>query len=178
MALSYLLGSIPTAYLIVRKYMHKDIRKLGSGNVGTMNVRSLMGWKASFAVFLCDATKGILAVYLCLIFGVNPYIGLLLSVTGHIYPIWLKCHGGKGIATAFGGLLILKEWYAMLFFILFWLIAYKAIWKENDDIANMAGAIGVVIYGFVSGLKWGLILMAVIVFIKHFQIIKKDIIIK
>lgn len=172
MALSYLIGSLPTAYLIVRKYVHKDIRKLGSGNVGTMNVRSLMGWKASLAVLLCDASKGSLAVYLCLIYGVNPYIGLLLSVTGHIYPIWLKGHGGKGIATAFGGLLILKQWYAMLFFILFWLIAYNLIWRRNFDISNMAGAFGVVIYGLASGLNWGIILMAALVFFKHFQVNK------
>lgn len=171
LTLSYLLGSFPTAYLIVRKYNHKDIRKLGSGNVGTMNVRSLMGCKASFAVFLCDAAKGILAVYLCLVFNVNPYIGLLLSVAGHIYPIWLKYRGGKGIATAFGGLLMLRQWHAMLFFILFWLIAYNFIWRRNIDFSNMAGAFGVVIYGFASGLNWGLILMAVLVFFKHYHVI-------
>lgn len=170
--LSYLLGSIPTAYLIVRMLQKKDIRKIGSGNVGTANVWCLAGWKAAVVVLLCDIAKGIWAVCICYILHTNPSIGLVMSVAGHIYTPWLKFHGGKGLAAGLGGVLALGLWQAVIVFAGIWVISYLLIWKKNMDLANLAGVAGVMIYGFAAGPHWGIIIMAAIIILKHCQVIK------
>lgn len=171
--LSYLLGSIPTGYIIVRIKQHKDIRQLGSGNVGALNVFTIMGWKSSLIVFLCDLVKGIGAVCLCFLFGVNPSIGLVMSVIGHIYPVWLKFRGGKGLTVALGGVLALGIWQVVIVFPLTWLIFYLLICKKNMDVSNLMAAFGVAVYGFIANLNYGLIIMAAVVMFKHYQVLKQ-----
>lgn len=168
--LSYLIGSIPTAYLVIKASQNSDIRKMGSGNVGAMNVFDLMGWKAAVLVFLIDALKGIAAVYICTFFGVNPYIGLITAVFGHIYPLWLKFNGGKGLSTGLGGVLVLMQWKAVLVFALVWGIFFLLICKKKMDISNLAALSGVIVYGLVAG-NYGLIILIVLISIKHIQVL-------
>lgn len=169
---SFFLGSIPTAYLLVRIWKHQDIRQLGSRNVGTMNVRSLMGWRAALVVFLCDAVKGVGSVYLCLLLDVDPNLGLAMAVAGHLYSPWLSFRGGKGLATALGGVVASGQWPVLLVFVMVWLPSYPVIWRNKINQANLAGALGVVVYGLAAGSRWGLIIMAVLIVWKHWQVIK------
>lgn len=113
---SYLLGSIPTAYLAGKLWRGIDIRRYGSGNVGTMNARAVLGWGAAVPVFLLDLGKGMLVVYLARLAGLEGNIALLAAVVGHIYPVWLRWQGGKGLATAFGGLLLEQQFFGILAF--------------------------------------------------------------
>jgi glycerol-3-phosphate acyltransferase PlsY len=99
--LAYLCGSIPFGLVVGKLFYHVDVRQYGSGNVGTTNVFRVLGKRAGVAVLICDMLKGyipaILAVWL---FGPWPTIFIAAApVVGHIYSIFLKGKGGKGIAT-------------------------------------------------------------------------------
>ncbi len=109
-AAAYLLGCFCTAYYLVRWRMGQDIRTMGSGNAGAKNAGRILGPAGFAAVFLGDVAKGGLAVGLALWQGLAPW-GVLLAylavVLGHLYPVQLGFQGGKGVATGFGGLLVL-----------------------------------------------------------------------
>ena len=109
--ISYLLGSIPTGYLVGKYIKNIDLRKVGSGSTGATNVlRNVGKWPALF-VFLIDVAKGFAAVKVTDIFISNTQITLLaglLAISGHIWPIWLKGKGGKAVATGLGFFLALS----------------------------------------------------------------------
>lgn len=119
-ALSYLLGSIPFGYLLVRIFRGEDVRKSGSGNIGATNV-SRKSPVLGVATLLLDALKGsaaaLLSYFLWIRMGLRsgaldvlPFIPMSIaaffSVVGHVFPIWLKFHGGKGVATGLGSFAI------------------------------------------------------------------------
>lgn len=105
---SYLLGSIPTAYLVVKRLKRVDIRSVGSGNVGATNVTRSAGFTAGAFVFAVDLAKGLAAVLLVarvLQPDAGPAFRLacgLAAVIGHVAPVFLKFQGGKGVATTIG----------------------------------------------------------------------------
>ena len=106
LSLGYLLGSIPFGYLLVRVTGGGDIRFLGSGNIGATNVARTSGWSVGVVTLLLDAAKGFFAVWLTAHFSggnfrIMMYAGLA-AILGHVFPIWLKFAGGKGVATALG----------------------------------------------------------------------------
>lgn len=109
LVLAYLLGSIPFGYLIVRLRGGGDIRETGSGGTGATNVTRRAGKWAGILTLLLDAVKGALAVVIARLllaqdFGVNWWVTLaaLAAIMGHIFPVWLKFRGGKGVATGLG----------------------------------------------------------------------------
>jgi acyl phosphate:glycerol-3-phosphate acyltransferase len=103
---SYLIGSIPFSYLVARAFGVSDVRRVGSGNVGATNVLRTAGRPAGVLAFLLDAGKGALAAALAggLAPGDRalPALAALAAVAGHMYPVWLRFHGGKGVATGLG----------------------------------------------------------------------------
>jgi glycerol-3-phosphate acyltransferase PlsY len=109
---AYLLGSIPTGYLLIRLFKKQDIRAMGSGSTGATNVLRSGAKGLGAATFLLDVLKGVLAVFLgakLSNYGFPPIpvhnaeaLAALCAVLGHIYPIWLDFKGGKGVATDFG----------------------------------------------------------------------------
>ncbi len=105
LACGYLLGSIPSGYLVSKLLANIDIREVGSGSTGATNVLRHVGKKAALIVFLIDVGKGMLAVliakYLLLSDLWQVSIGLT-ALAGHIWPIWLKWRGGKAVATGLG----------------------------------------------------------------------------
>ena len=106
LALGYLLGSIPFGLLLTRVVTGTDIRKVGSGNIGTTNVLRTGNKGLAAAVLLLDAGKAVAAGLLAAaLFGVAPMWGAAAALVGHCYPVWLKFRGGKGVATFFGALL-------------------------------------------------------------------------
>jgi acyl phosphate:glycerol-3-phosphate acyltransferase len=126
---AYLVGSFPTGYLLVRLFLHKDIRDIGSGNIGTTNVIRTGAKGLGAATFVLDIFKGSLAVLLC-DYLVNRVYGTccnhrfsvliaLCAVLGHIFPVWLRFKGGKGVATAFGVFLVISPWAALAAFGIF-----------------------------------------------------------
>jgi acyl phosphate:glycerol-3-phosphate acyltransferase len=112
-AVSYLLGSIPFGYLLVRIFRGEDVRKIGSGNIGATNV-SRKSPALGALTLLLDAAKGFLAVeFATKISALESEAQLremmataaLFAIAGHMFPLWLKFRGGKGVATALGGFL-------------------------------------------------------------------------
>jgi len=113
---AYVLGSLPTAYLLVRLMTGKDVRVYGSGNVGGTNALRTAGWKVGVVVTAIDVVKGALPVWLMSRF--NPEsawiaAAMLAAVLGHCYPVWLKFKGGKGVATCFGAFLVIAPLSAL-----------------------------------------------------------------
>ncbi len=109
---SYLLGSIPFGYLLVRVFRGEDVRSSGSGNIGATNV-ARRSPALGVATLVLDAGKGFAAVLLAKIIFAEPHGNLLLTtaaffaVLGHLFPPWLKFHGGKGVATGVGSLALI-----------------------------------------------------------------------
>jgi acyl phosphate:glycerol-3-phosphate acyltransferase len=102
---AYLLGSIPFAFLIARRWRGIDLRRSGSGNVGATNVMRTAGTRSAVAVVALDIIKGAAVVVLAdraLPGFLAASAAGLAAIIGHIYPVWLRFRGGKGVATAFG----------------------------------------------------------------------------
>lgn len=113
--ISYLIGSIPTGYIIVKLFTGQDIRTIGSGSTGATNVKRVMGKKWFFTVMILDAIKGALPVVLTSIFatvftdiGLLPVIAAVCVILGHSKSIFLKFTGGKSVASGVGTLLALN----------------------------------------------------------------------
>lgn len=123
---SYLIGSIPTGYIVVKLFTGQDIRTLGSGSTGATNVKRIMGKKWFFIVMLLDAFKGALPVVLTALFataykelGIMPVIAAICVILGHSKSIFLKFTGGKSVASGVGTLLALN-WQAGLIIAVIW----------------------------------------------------------
>jgi len=104
-ALGYLLGSIPFAWLVVRGWRAVDLRRAGSGNLGAANVARTAGLAAGLLVALLDIAKGAASVVMAVRMthdSAAAAVAGFAAVVGHVYPIWLRFHGGKGAATACG----------------------------------------------------------------------------
>ena len=128
----YLFGSFPAGYFAGR-LAGVDVRTVGSGNIGATNVLRVLGKKWGYPVFLIDVLKGFAAVRIAYILarywpGAQPYaeyVGILtaiMSVTGHMFPIWLGFKGGKGVATSAGALFGLMPWAVPCVFLVWWLV--------------------------------------------------------
>lgn len=103
--LSYLAGSVPTGYLLVRLFFKRDVREMGSGNTGATNVLRVRGWKTALPVAVVDVLKGFLPVFLVLKGSDDPVFAAvcgLLAVVGHCFPFSIGFRGGKGVATSLG----------------------------------------------------------------------------
>ena len=137
-AASYLLGSIPFGYLLVRIFRGEDVRLTGSGNIGATNV-SRKSPALGVVTLVLDALKGSTAVALAAGFGPidapKPYglmsLAATLAVAGHIFPIWLKFRGGKGVATGLGSFLMIAPKAVLLaaglFFVVVLLFRYVSL---------------------------------------------------
>ena len=121
-AFSYLLGSIPFGFILVRVFRGQDIRKTGSDNIGATNV-ARSSHVLGVLTLILDALKGLAAVVLALTFfpGRNVIAGLaaLFAIIGHAFPIWLKFRGGKGVATGLGSFALLAPKSILFMFAIF-----------------------------------------------------------
>ncbi|HWM90093.1 MAG TPA: glycerol-3-phosphate 1-O-acyltransferase PlsY [Thermoanaerobaculia bacterium] len=107
LVLAYLLGSIPFSWLIVKLRAGKDVRTVGSGNVGATNAMRAAGKAAGISALLLDIAKGVAAVLIARRLGSPPALvgaAAFFAMLGHCYPVWLKFQGGKGVATSAGAM--------------------------------------------------------------------------
>jgi glycerol-3-phosphate acyltransferase PlsY len=140
LAFGYLVGSVPFGLLLTRLAGTPDIRTVGSGNIGATNVLRTGGKTLAAATLLGDALKGIAAVLIVrCFFGVEASMAAALgALLGHIFPVWLKFKGGKGVAT-YIGLLVALAWPAAISFCLIWL-AVAALTRYSSLAALLASA--------------------------------------
>ena len=142
-AASYLMGSIPFGYLLVRFVTGEDVRSSGSGNIGAANV-ARKSPVLGVATLLLDAAKGLAAVFFTsLVFsGMHRHLVMttaaLFAVAGHLFPIWLKFRGGKGVATSFGAFALLTPKTILCLVGLFLLLAVAFRYVSLGSIAVAA----------------------------------------
>jgi glycerol-3-phosphate acyltransferase PlsY len=139
-AFGYLLGSVPFGLLLMRAAGGPDIRAIGSGNIGATNVLRTGRKGIAAATLLCDVLKGTLAVFAAARYGTDAALAAGLGAfLGHLFPVWLKFKGGKGVAT-YIGLLIGLYWPAALLFCAIWL-AVAAVSRYSSLAALIASAL-------------------------------------
>ena len=114
---AYVVGSVPTAYILIRWMEGEDIRDFGSRNVGALNAYNRTGAWAGLLVLLVDTAKGVLAVAAPRLLGVDPWVLFIttpLVVAGHNWPVFLNFRGGKGAAAIFGISLVIAPWLTII----------------------------------------------------------------
>jgi len=182
-AMAYLLGSIPVGYLLVKLFRHEDIRSVGSGNIGATNVLRSGGKGLGAATFALDVIKGAAAVALgawmasflqpALPFRDAEAIAAVSAVLGHMFPVWLRFRGGKGVATGFGVFLVAAPLAALSAIALF---AAVLLMTRYVSLASILGAASFPVFAsfMVRGEKSALyiaaqIIVSLLIIIKHHQ---------
>lgn len=164
----YLLGSIPFGLLLTRWAGLGDVRNIGSGNIGATNVLRTGNKKLAAATLLLDALKGMLAVVLAKQLGSEAAMAAGLGAfLGHLYPVWLRFKGGKGVAT-FAGISLGFSWHILAPFAIVWLLT--ALLCRYSSLAALLGSLAATIGLFFVGefpLVYLFILLTVLIFFKH-----------
>jgi len=141
---SYLLGSIPFGLIITKIFLGKDIRKVGSGNIGTTNVLRTGKKSLAAATLLFDVLKGYFSIIITYnYFNDLIYLSALICLIGHIFPIWLKLKGGKGVATYLGVILGISFNLGIVFGVTWIVIAF--IFRYSS-LSSILGSMSVWIY--------------------------------
>jgi glycerol-3-phosphate acyltransferase PlsY len=178
-ALSYLLGSIPFGYLLVRIFRGEDVRQSGSGNIGATNVSRKSPVLGGLTLLL-DAAKGTAAVLLSYVVADHMVaiptleqvaLGALFAVIGHMFPVWLRFHGGKGVATGLGAFALLAPkamLVAMGFFVVVVLISRYVSLGSIVAVAVFPVAAGLIHQFNLSPVGLALISLAcLLILVKH-----------
>ncbi len=167
--IGYVLGSIPFGLLITRLAGLGDVRKIGSGNIGATNVlRTGKKWAAALTLLL-DGGKGVAAVLIChSLFGPSgAMIAGFAVVLGHIFPVWLKFNGGKGVAT-FIGVMLGLNWLVGLLVIATWLLV-AFLFRSSSLSALFAAALAPAYFMAFGDLTASIftLVLTIVVFITH-----------
>ena len=143
-AYSYLLGSIPFGLIITKIFLGKDIRNIGSGNIGTTNVLRTGKKSLAVATLLFDVLKGYVSILIVYkYFNELIYLSALICFIGHIFPVWLKFKGGKGVATYLGVILGISFTLGLIFGVA-WIII--AIIFRYSSLSSILGSMIVCIF--------------------------------
>jgi glycerol-3-phosphate acyltransferase PlsY len=175
LAFGYLLGSIPFGLLITRLAGTQDLRTIGSGNIGATNVLRTGRKGLAALTLVCDALKGTAAVLIAFHFGGQDLavLAALGAFLGHLFPIWLKFDGGKGVAT-YIGLLIAFAWQAALAFGVVWLVV--AALTRYSSLAGLIASVASVLFlwwdGYLQEAQL-FALLTVLIWAKHHHNIAK-----
>ena len=170
---SYLAGSIPFGLIVVRALSGKDVREVGSGNIGATNVARAAGRGAAIGTLVLDAAKGLAPALLALRYAAplgTTWAGAacgVAAVLGHCFPVWLKFRGGKGVATGLGVALALAPLGALAGAIA-WLILYKLL--RISSIGSLAGVlVALVVAGLTAPLEStaGMAALALVIVSRH-----------
>jgi glycerol-3-phosphate acyltransferase PlsY len=169
-ALGYLLGSVPFGLVITKLAGIGDIRAIGSGNIGATNVLRTGRKDLAALTLILDASKGAIAVFIASNFGLQAEMGAAMgSVLGHLFPVWLKFKGGKGVATTLGVLLAFVPLVGIAS-IVAWLLT-AAITRVSSMSAIVAMAIAPFYTAWLYTPKWSWLVgtIALIVIAKHHE---------
>lgn len=173
--MSYIIGSIPTGFLIFRIYKKEDIRNEGSGNIGATNIHRVCNGKVAMVTLFVDILKGAIPVIYGLIHFKYPPLILgagALAIIGHIYPIWLKFRGGKGVATFAGVFLAYMAAPDGLFIFPFFALAFIVFmiltrYVSASSLAGITCAYFAVLFTNIAEASLIILLINVLIFIRH-----------
>ena len=171
---SYFLGSIPFGYLLTKIFLQKDIREIGSGNIGATNVLRTGNKYIGYTTLLLDILKAIIPIIFVKFYYIDYlYIASLCVFLGHVFPIWLKFKGGKGVATYVGILCCLNIYLGIAFGIV-WLISFFIF--KYSSLSSLLGSLSVPIVNFFilkEDVIFFFIIMFVLIFYTHRENIKR-----
>jgi len=168
---AYLLGAVPASLVLARLFAKEDIRAAGSGNIGATNAVRIHGKKFGALTFLGDMLKGFVPVWAGTLFFPDDRFAALFGLAaflGHLFPVYLKFRGGKGVATAFGIFLYLAPAALVIEIAVFVLIAF--LWRYVSLASLVAAAVMPFLLALLScsGPVIGLsVVMCALIFIKH-----------
>ena len=140
----YLLGSIPFGFILTKIFLKKDIRNVGSGNIGATNALRTGNKSIGYATLFFDTMKSIIPViYIKFNFPELLYISSLCIFLGHLFPVWLKFKGGKGVATYIGILFAINIFFGLIF-IISWLITFSL--SKFSSLSSLVASLSIPIY--------------------------------
>ncbi len=171
---AYLMGSIPFGLILTKIFLKKDIRDIGSGNIGATNVLRTGNKLIGYLTLALDITKAIIPViYVKINFPELIYIASLCAFLGHVFPIWLKFKGGKGVATYVGILFSINILLGVVF-ISCWIITFLI--SKYSSLSSIIASLSVPIYLLIKGNIGSVIffiIMFVLIFFTHRENIKR-----
>ena len=142
--ISYLMGSIPFGFILTKIFLKKDIREIGSGNIGATNALRTGNKILGYSTLVLDILKAITTVlFVKFNFPEFIYISSLCVFLGHVFPIWLKFHGGKGVAT-YVGILFVIDIYLGLLFTFVWFFVF--VISKFSSLSSLIGSLSIPIY--------------------------------
>jgi len=142
--IAYLMGSIPFGFLLTKVFLKKDIREIGSGNIGATNALRTGNKLIGFSTLILDILKAVIAIsYVKFYYSEFIYIASLCAFLGHVFPVWLKFKGGKGVAT-YVGILFAINIYLGLIFIITWLITF--LLSKFSSLSSLTASIVIPVY--------------------------------
>ena len=164
---SYLLGSIPFGLVLTKIFLKKDIREIGSGNIGTTNVLRTGKKSLAIATLILDLLKGYFSIALTYIYFENliSYSALICFI-GHIFPVWLKFKGGKGVATYLGVVLALSYKFFLIFGITWLVLSFLFRYASLSSIISSL-IVFVYSYFFINNFSLILFIFFVIIIYTH-----------
>ena len=140
----YLMGSIPFGLILTKIFLKKDIRKIGSGNIGATNVLRTGNKIIGYSTLILDILKAVIPViYVKIFYQDLLYIASLCAFLGHVFPIWLKFKGGKGVAT-YVGILFTINFYLGIVFTISWCVTFFV--SKFSSLSSLVGALSVPVY--------------------------------
>lgn len=169
--LAYLIGSIPSGLILGKLFWHKDLREHGSHNIGATNAWRTLGKGAGIAVFIADSLKGQAGVALGLVLAGTPLaavIGGLFAIIGHSFSIFLRFHGGKGVATSLGVLTMLMGNVTLIVFAVWFAIVYTTRYVSlGSVVAGFLTPILAALFAYPMEYILFTVIAAILVIVRH-----------
>ena len=168
------MGSIPFGFLLTKLFLKKDIREIGSGNIGATNVLRTGNKVIGYGTLILDIVKAVIPVLISkFYFEEYIYISALAVFIGHVFPIWLKFKGGKGVAT-YVGILFCINIYLGLVFIISWLIIFLI--SKFSSLSSILATLAVPFYTLFNNElenKYFFVIMLILIFYTHKENVKR-----
>ena len=172
--ISYLMGSIPFGLILTRVFLKKDIREIGSGNIGATNALRTGNKLIGYSTLILDVLKAVIPVlYVKINLPDAVYISALCAFIGHVFPVWLKFNGGKGVATYVGILFSLNIIFGLVFGIC-WLIIFFI--SKYSSLSSLIGSLSIPVYILIfegSENVFFYVIMFILIFFTHRENIKR-----
>ena len=172
--ISYLMGSIPFGFILTKIFLKKDIRDIGSGNIGATNALRTGNKVLGYATLILDISKAVIPViYTKIHFPELIFVASLCAFLGHVFPIWLKFKGGKGVASYVGILFSINILFGLIFAIS-WVITF--VFTKYSSLSSLIGSISIPAYLLITGQTSNVIfftIMFVLIFFTHRENVKR-----
>ena len=172
--ISYLMGSIPFGLILTKLFLNKDIREIGSGNIGATNVLRSGNKIIGYTTLIFDILKAVIPVIFVKTYYADfLYLASLCAFLGHVFPVWLKFKGGKGVATYVGILFVINIYFGIIF-ALCWFVIF--VFTKFSSLSSLIASISIPVYLIITSQFdeiFFFIIMFVLIFFTHRENIKR-----